>query len=162
MDLPSPVAAALNRVPLPLAGIVAQQLFSMMLRRHPQLFARLGDAARKRFAFCPAELDLAFTVEFARRRVGVSRRRGRGPADASVSGPFFLLLALLEGRVDGDAIFFSRALTVTGDMEAVLALRHAIEDCDFDLASEIGGLAGPLAPLGQHLLRRLRTRVLGA
>jgi len=37
------------------------------------------------------------------------------------------MIELLEGRADGDALFFSRTLTVEGDMEAVVALRNAID-----------------------------------
>jgi predicted lipid carrier protein YhbT len=81
-------------------------------------------------------------------------------ADAVVEGPLFLLLALLEGRSDADALFFSRALAVTGDMEAMLALRNALDGCEIDLPRDLGASAGPLAPLVSRAAEAIRRRAL--
>jgi predicted lipid carrier protein YhbT len=73
-----------------------------------------------------------------------------------------VLLGMIDGTYDGDALFFSRDLTIEGDTEAVLALRNALENAEFDPATVIG-LPRPLhdrfnrltaAALGQvrHLL----------
>jgi predicted lipid carrier protein YhbT len=73
-----------------------------------------------------------------------------------VSGPLVLLLALAEGRADGDAEFFGRQIVVEGDMEAALALRNALENEAIDFARDLapGGLArGPV----EAGLARLRT-----
>jgi hypothetical protein len=71
-------------------------------------------------------------------------------ADAMVKGPLVLLLALLEGRVDGDAEFFARELDVSGDMEAIVALRNALDDSSIDLPSDLAPIAGPLAVSAQR------------
>lgn len=72
------------------------------------------------------------------------------------------LLNLLDGKVDGDALFFSRSLTVEGDTEALLTLRNAMDSDDIDLIREIlssfGPLQTPLAsmlPFGKRLFHRL-------
>jgi predicted lipid carrier protein YhbT len=66
-----------------------------------------------------------------------------------VAAPLFILLALAEGRLDGDAEFFGRQLAIEGDMEAVLALRNAMENetVDFvaDLAPSNRLLGGPVS-----------------
>ena len=56
------------------------------------------------------------------------------------------LLGLIDGSYDGDALFFSRDLVVEGDVEAVLALRNAIDDAGVDLVADTAALFGPLAP----------------
>jgi predicted lipid carrier protein YhbT len=59
---------------------------------------------------------------------------------------------MMHGAEDGDALFFSRDLTVEGDTAAVLALRNAMDDAELDLTEELAALAGPLAsPLRRML-----------
>ena len=57
-----------------------------------------------------------------------------------------LLLGLLDGTQDGDALFFNRVISISGRTEAVLALRNAIEDAELS-PSDLLGLRGPLAAL---------------
>lgn len=77
-----------------------------------------------------------------------------------MGGKLVLLLALLEGQIDGDAVFFSRSLTITGDMEAMLALRNALDDCNIDLPADIARMSGPFAPLVRRAAAEIRTRAL--
>ncbi len=99
-------------------------------------------------------------VEPSRTAVLVTRKRAAAAADAVVEGPLFLLLALLEGRCDADALFFSRSLTVIGDMEAMLALRNALDGCEVDLPRDLGASAGPLSPLVSRTADAIRRRAL--
>jgi predicted lipid carrier protein YhbT len=39
-------------------------------------------------------------------------------------------MQLLEGKLDGDALFFSRDLVVDGDTEAVVMLRNIIDGAE--------------------------------
>ena len=83
-------------------------------------------------------------------------------ADTTICGPLVLMLALAEGRIDGDAIFFARKLTVTGDMEAVLALRNALDDNEIDLVDAIGRLSGPMTRSITRALGSVRRQALKA
>ena len=71
------------------------------------------------------------------------RRYERPEHDAAIAGTFFNLLDMIDGSLDGDALFFSRDLVIEGDTEAVLALRNAIDNEEIDLAREIAALLGP-------------------
>ena len=87
--------------------------------------------------------------------------RARPPAhDARIAGPLSAFLAMMHGAEDGDALFFSRDLSVTGDMEAMLALRTALDDSAIDLPRELGALAGPFSPLVTGAARHIRSRAL--
>lgn len=155
MLLPRPLSLAIDRIPLPVLQQVVDTIFQRALSRHPGLFDRLGPEASKRFRFTPADLDLSFIVHPAGRSITLCRKDAAPPVAAAVSGPLLTLLALLEGRIDGDAVFFARSLTVTGDMEAMLALRNALDDCGFDLPRDLSGLAGPLAGPARRLAEAL-------
>ena len=160
MNLPALVARPLGHAPLPLVRAATRLVFAKVMKRHPGLFDRLGPEASKRFAFVPTDLPFAFLIEPARRRISVERKKTPVRADATATGPILLLLALLEGRIDGDAVFFSRDLSVSGDMEAILALRNALDDCSFDLPRDLGASAGPLGPLVTLAAERIRERAL--
>jgi len=160
MLLPRPLSRAIDHVPLAIVRRLVEVVFERALFRHPDLFDRLGAQANKRFRFSPADLDLSFVIHPAGRKIAVYRKAEAPPVAAAVSGPLLTLLALLEGRIDGDAVFCSRSLTVTGDMEAMLALRNALDDCSFDLPADISSLAGPFAAPFQRLAELVRNRAL--
>lgn len=159
MLFPPLLAAPLHIIPLVMIEQTVKLLFSNLLERHPALFERLGEYGTMRYAFLPTDLPLAFVVEPSRPAITVLRKPIARPADATVEGPLFLLLSLLEGRCDADALFFSRDLAVTGDMEAMLALRNALDDCDIDLPRDLGA-AMPFSPLVQRAGNAIRRRVL--
>ncbi len=153
------LAKPVEIIPLWLVERVANMIFAGVLKAHPDLFDRLGDYRQTRYCFSPSDLPLHFRVVPVARALSVFR--GEPPlADARIEGPLALLLGLLEGRCDADALFFSRDLSVTGDMEAMLALRNALDDSAIDLPRELGALAGPLSPLVTGAARHIRARAL--
>jgi predicted lipid carrier protein YhbT len=164
----SPNSARLAALlPLPLVERLARLAFQQVLTRHPGLLERLDGHMAKRFGFVATDIDVAFIVCPGARSVQVMRGKampgtGLRAPHATVRGPLRVLLSLLEGSADGDAEFFVRALTVTGDMEAVLALRNALDDADIDLPTDLGALAGPFSPLAIHVGRAVRSAMLGA
>jgi predicted lipid carrier protein YhbT len=60
-----------------------------------------------------------------------------GKVDAIISGNSLKLIDLLEGKTDGDALFFSRELDISGDMEKVVAFRNAIENAQIDVYEDV-------------------------
>ena len=158
-SLPPLLARPVEIAPRWLVQRVARTIFSGVLKAHPDLFERLGDYRQTRYCFSPTDLPLHFLVVPAEKALSVSR--GKPPlADARIEGPLVLLLGLLEGRCDADALFFSRDLSIAGDMEAMLALRNALDDSAIDLPRELGALAGPFSPLVAGAARHIRARAL--
>ncbi len=64
--------------------------------------------------------------------------------DAHIAGRLAMLVGLLDGTVDGDAVFFTRGLSVRGDMSLVLILRNAIDRAALSPTAELRRLLGPL------------------
>lgn len=160
MTLPLAITAPLSFVPIVAIESVVQRVFAHVIASHPGLFDRLADHAAKRYAFQPSDLPIGFLVEPAVPRISVHRKERTPVSDACMEGELVLLLALLEGRIDGDAVFFSRDLAVSGDMEAMLALRNALDDSAIDLPRELGALAGPFSPLVAGTARYIRGKAL--
>lgn len=155
--VPAPLALLLRPLPLAPLALALRRLGQGVTGAHPSLLARLGEHAEKRFLVDPTDLPFVFLV-----RPGTSRPaivpfgRGRLPAfDARIAGPLAVLLGMVHGALDGDALFFSGDLAIEGDTEAVLALRNALDDAELDLAGEFLGALGPLASLVEPLARSI-------
>jgi predicted lipid carrier protein YhbT len=128
---------------------------AIMLRRHPSVFERLADLDEPTFLIEPRELPLAFLMyaDRARPRLEIVPKSTEVQATARIRGSLKTLIDLLEGRIDGDALFFSRELAVEGSIEAVVALRNAVDGEGFDVATDLLAVLGPLSGPGRAIVR---------
>ncbi len=148
---PIKIAGILMR-PLPLAPL--QPLLAIALgamrRQHPAIFERLMELGDPLFVIDPVDLPFVFKLSPGgpRPRLVAARNYDEDTATALIRGPLPMLIDLLEGRLDGDALFFSRELNVEGDTEAILVLRNAVDSDEVDLFEDVLSILGPLgAPL---------------
>jgi predicted lipid carrier protein YhbT len=159
---------ASRRPPPPLSGAIArlacaalQPVLSRIVRRvasrHPSLFQRLGPHRGTDFLIDPVELPFSLHLrpDPAAPLLRAVPRDAAPQAGAVIRGRFLLLLELVDAEQDGDAAFFARDLEVTGDTEAVVRLRNALDDIDGSLAEETAAMFGPP---GRAILARLRRR----
>ncbi len=151
--------------PLPLFPLqpLLKRIVTHVARSRPELFTRLGPHAGKRFLIDPENLPFALLLQPHPERPDLSaHRRYSLPAhDAGISGSFFNLLDMIDGSLDGDALFFARDLHVYGDTEAVVALRNALDDLDEGVLDTIAGAFGPLSQpvmLALQVMRTIRAR----
>jgi predicted lipid carrier protein YhbT len=160
MPLPTPAFWVANAVPLPVIQAAANRAFATVLDHHPGLLERMGSHANQTFAFVPTDLPWVFLITPGTHRLTVARHPARVLANATISAPIVLLLALLEGKADGDAAFFARGIEIAGDMEAILAVRNALDDAAIDLPRELASGKGPLHRRLESALARLRAMLL--
>jgi predicted lipid carrier protein YhbT len=162
-SVPPLLAQAMRPLPLLPLQMALAAFLRRVLCRHPHLFDRLGAHRSKRFGIRPTDLPFAFIIQATplRPQLQVVRDLPTG-LDACISASIASLLALLEGRLDGDALMFSRQLVIEGDVEAVLALRNAIDDAGLDVVAEIAALFGPLGMPVQRALGAARDSILKA
>jgi len=135
--------------PLPLFALqpLLGHIVASVTRRRPELFARLGESSKKRFLINPDNLPLVLLLvpDPARPRLTAYNRGETVSHDVCISGSFGTLLQLIDGQTDSDALFFNRALSVSGDTEAMVALRNALDDMDATLADDVANAFGPLS-----------------
>ena len=107
-----------------------------VLTAHPEVFKRLPENSHGIVVITVADLqlDLALDLSPQTPALRVATNDDRQAAIAGISGPLQVLIDLMEGRVDGDALFFSRALRFEGDTEIVVALRNAVDGIDIHIA----------------------------
>ncbi len=154
----------------PLPPAVVEAVLRQALRRvqagHPEVFARLRPLGDTAFLIDPVDVPFKAVVRPGAQPPALCVVRDDQPAPAAavvISGALATLTDLLQGRADGDALFFSRDLAIEGDTEAALTLRNALDGADIDvfeiMLAVLGPLAGParrLARPGRTLLRGLR------
>ncbi len=157
--LPAFVSSALRPLPLGPLQLFLSAVLSRIVRHHPHMFERLGSYAGKRYGLVPSDLPFAFVLDTASHapRIRVVRSLP-DRLDAKISGPLLALVGMADGSYDGDALFFSRIIVVEGDIEAVLALRNAVDDAGVDVLREGASLLGPLGQFGEAMLRHQRNQ----
>ena len=128
-----------------------------LARRRPEVFERLGAFGEAAFVIVPDGSPVGFRLapQGASAGVQVRRRGDRAPCAARIEGPLGALLGLFDGSVDADAAFFSRAIRVSGDIEAVMALHNALEAAELTLA-DLLGLSGSASDLANAAVRFVR------
>jgi predicted lipid carrier protein YhbT len=147
LRLPSLVAWGLRPLPLLPLEIALRHLLAGIIERHPDLTGRLDGGPSRLIAIDPNDLPFVILLDTQGGTITLQlvREIHKKPVHARICGPLLALIGLVDGTYDGDALFFSRDLTIEGDIEAVLALRNAVDDADVDLLREVAASAGAFA-----------------
>lgn len=136
-----------------------QPVLKRIVRRigteNPDMFNRLGPHIKARFLIDPTNFPFTLLLQPNPDNLSMTAHFRASPpeCDARISGKFLDLLQLLDGDIDGDALFFARDLIITGNTEAVVCLRNALDDVDSSIAQMVADMFGPL---GRAALSRLR------
>ncbi len=112
---------ALRPLPTALLQPFLSRAMSVMHRRHRDVFGRMESLRNAVFLIEPVDLPFRFLLRPAAPRPVlrlVADEQDIGNPSAVIRGPLSTLIDLLEGRLDGDAMFFTRDLVIEGDTEA--------------------------------------------
>jgi predicted lipid carrier protein YhbT len=153
---PNLSTAVLSAIPAPLLARLVAVLTHGMRRRHPQLvsnFKRLDPAV---VHIAPTDLPHRFALIFGDGRMEVRVLLPGSPqaANATIRGGLLALIDLLEGRIDGDAMFFSRDIQITGSTAVIVAVRNTLDREEISMRDEIASLFGPLERPVRFMVRR--------
>lgn len=131
-------------VPIPVINVILKRLIRAIGTNRPEIFNRLEGHHHKWFVIDPVNLPFLLCLRPDPRHPELkSCRKHRSPvAEGRISGSFLTLLGMIDGRYDGDALFFSRDMCVEGDTEAIVCLRNALDDVDGSIADDIADFFG--------------------
>ena len=148
--------------PLPLFALqpVLRRIVHRVAADNPDMFGRLGPHTHALFVIDPVNLPFALVLrpDPDDLLLRACRRDRLPPHVARIAGHVLDLLMLIDGDLDGDALFFSRDLVITGDTEAVVCLRNALDDVEGSIAEAVAGMFGPPGRAALHVLRRINDR----
>ena len=154
-SIPLPLAKmALCLAPPAVIAKTTEIVVQRIRRRHPKLFANLARLPKAVAVLAPTDTPHRFALTMGQEPVAFTLlEEGEGlTPDATIAGTLDSLIAMLEGQADGDTLFFSRDIQVTGDTTVIVGLRNTLDREEIDLMGEILSLFGPFAqPLGKAL-----------
>lgn len=155
-ELPSPVVllkGALHVLPPVLLRPALAVLMRGMQRQHAPLFRRLTSLAPASILFDPVDTPHCFLLTIARHGVRMDLAPRHQSASARISGELSALLHLLEGRIDSDTLFFSRAVSISGDTAVSVGFRNTLDGEPISLLGDALRMTGPLdAPARRAVL----------
>lgn len=98
-------------LPLPLLPLqpVLGRIVRSIVRHRPGIFSRIGPHTEKTFLIDPVNLPFCLLLQpspSTPRLRAVRRNKGAQTYDARIAGSFLTLLDMVDGRLDGDALFF--------------------------------------------------------
>lgn len=139
-----PISRALPLFPL---QPVLRRIVLHVAKIHPELFERLETGAFKTFLIDAKGIPFLLVLKpDPNNPTLVARsRHDEIQYDVLVSGKFSTLLQMIDSKSDSDALFFNRNILISGDTEAILLLRNALDDMDTTLADDVATAFGPLA-----------------
>ncbi len=154
------VVRLLPPLPLFLLQPILRRIVTRVARKNPDMFGRLGPHLRARFVIDPVNLPFVLLLRPDPNDLllRACSRRNIPPHDARITGGFLDLLMLVDSDLDGDALFFSRDLTITGNTEAVVCLRNALDDVDDSIAEDVAAMFGPPGRMTLNGFRRMNER----
>lgn len=142
--LVSLLGLAARPLPRPLLDGGLARAARTMTSCHPRLVDRLEALRGRTVVIEPSDIPFRFALGLGPGGLTARIADEAEEGAALVRGRLATLIELLEGRLDGDALFFSRELEVEGDVEAVVALRNA---ADGERVRVLDDLLSPLGPL---------------
>lgn len=124
-------------------------------RQRPELFDRLGPHRHSRFLIDARELPFALLLvpDPEKPHLRAHSRSSLPVSDVRIAGPCRELVKMADGSIDGDALFFSRDLSITGNLEAAVCLRNALDDLDGSIMDDVLGAFGVPGRFVRPLLR---------
>lgn len=122
----------------------------IMQEKHPGIFDRLS---AEEFDFVIDAIDLPFIFYLKPSKskpiLKAIRRTENTNASATVKGTLTNLLKLFEGKVDGDAMFFSKELIIEGSTAATVALRNAVDGEEMSIINDLAEIFSPFEELAE-------------
>jgi predicted lipid carrier protein YhbT len=145
----------LLRIPKAMLQYILARIVRRIARTRPNLFNRIGPHKDKRFLIEPNNLPFSFILQPNPDcpMLKAVNKVADIHYDAKVSGSFLTLFDMIDGQLDGDALFFSRRIIIEGDTEAVVCLRNALDDLEGSIAEDIAAM---FRSPGRILLTNLR------
>ena len=145
MDNSTLLRSAATVLPRALLGRLANGVVRGLGRTHPKLMANLAALEPAVVHITPLDLPYRFALRIGRSPVTLEVvDHGPNGADAGVAANAATLLELLDGRIDGDTLFFRRDLAICGKSSVIVGLRNVMDREQLCLADEIAALLGPL------------------
>jgi predicted lipid carrier protein YhbT len=132
----------------PLLQQAINKLVQMFSDLHPNVINRMAEFTPAIIILNPIDMPFSFLVEFTANNMNIliiDDQHYTGDDITKISATLSFFLNMLEGELDGDALFFSRQLIIEGDTTIIVALRNILEAENIDINKDINDKSTLLA-----------------
>ncbi len=124
------------------------KLTKLFLQQHPKVITKMAEFSPARLVLVPADMPFCFFVEFTKDSLQINIIDSNAYSGSNltiVTASLEVFIKMLEGDLDGDALFFSRQLMVEGDTTIVVALRNILEAESVNIKKDVNETLGVFA-----------------
>lgn len=124
----------------PILQNAINRLTKLFIQKHPKVITKMAEYTPARLVLIPSDMPFCFFVEFTKDNMQINiidQNAFDGKNLTCITASLELFIKMLEGNLDGDALFFSRQLTVAGDTTIIVALRNILEAENVNIKTDI-------------------------
>ncbi|MBF0159920.1 MAG: SCP2 sterol-binding domain-containing protein [Magnetococcales bacterium] len=144
----SVLLAPLRWLPQPLTAVSLAITLNLFFRRYPELRERLRELSGKIFRFEVEDLGQDFFMHIDASGEVRIHTYADDEVHVTMAGSSSAFLSLLFHRSDPDALFFSRALKMSGETDTGLHFKNILDNVEINWEKELSVLLGqPMAAL---------------
>lgn len=125
-------------------------LVGRFMTYHGYVIDRMAEYAPVYMVMEPRDLPISFFVHFSSNKLDIQvieKGAYTSQDPIIISAKLATFISILEGNLDGDALFFSRELSITGDTTSIVALRNILEAESIDINEDIKKTFGSFASM---------------
>lgn len=129
----------LNKIPFPFIQVLLNYSLKKMHAKYPRVFAKVAEKEETSFLIIPLDLPFNFYLIINKNypSLTVEEKDCNLTPSATIKATLFNLLSMFEGKLDGDAAFFSKSLVIEGSTAAIVALRNAIDSENINVVKDL-------------------------
>lgn len=144
----------LTKIPLPIIQFFLSYSFKKMQMDYPNVFLKVAQNGEESFLIKPTDLPFNFYMVISQSGSGITveSKTSELTANATITASLADLLKMLEGKLDGDAAFFSKNLIIEGSTASVVKLRNAIDAENINIISSLTSNLGIFSKIIKRLL----------
>ncbi len=140
-----------KQFPLKVIQPFLEKSIKIIQDKHPSIFNRLSEEEID-FVIDAIDLPFMFYLKISKSSpiLKAIKKTEKPYPSATIKGTLINLLRLFEGKVDGDAMFFSKELTIEGSTATTVALRNAIDGEDMSILNDLSEIFYPFEELAKQ------------
>lgn len=126
------------------------KLTNLFVKQHPRVISKMAKFTPCRMVLIPIDMPFCFFVEFTPDDLNINiidNNAFSGDNLTCIKSSLELFVKMLEGNLDGDALFFSRKLSIEGDTTSIVALRNILEAESINIKDDIEETLGVFSKL---------------
>ena len=133
----------------PIIQIGISKLTKLFIDKHPRVIKKMSQFSPSRMVLVPLDMPFDFFVEFSNESLQINiidKNTYLGKNLTKITASIDVFVKMLEGNLDGDALFFSRKLIIEGETTIIVALRNILEAENVNIKNDIKKSLGIFYP----------------